>query len=213
MSRKIMVEIPREILKQDLEKYRQRAIELGAADAEIITSDMVIVDERVAAKCCYPKCASYGTNANCPPYAMDVERVRKVVDRFRCAIFIRLEVPAEEMAGKDVLRQKLQIPSQIKIHEVVSKIEAEAFYDGYHLALGFAGGSCKQAFCPTDECTALTPGQSCRHPSRARAAMEAVGMDAFSMAAKVGWEIYPIGGALSSEDVPHGNRLGIVLIH
>ena len=213
MSRKIVVEIPGEVLQPDLEKYRQRALELGAADARIITSDVVIVDERVAAKCCYPKCGSYGTNANCPPYAMDVERVRKVVDRFSYAIFIRLEVPSEEMAGKEVLRQRSQIPSQIKIHEIVSRIEAEAFYDGYHLALGFGGGSCKQAFCPHDECSALISGQPCRHPLRARASMEAVGMDAFRMAAKVDWDVYPIGRILSSEDVPHGTRLGIVLIY
>jgi len=174
---------------------------------------MVIVDERVTAKCCYPKCGNYGTNANCPPYAMDVEQMRKVVDRFRYAIFIRLEVPSGEMAGEGVLRQRSQIPSLIKIHEIVSRVEAEAFYDGYHLALGFGGGSCKLAFCPNDECSALIPGQPCRHPLRARSAMEAVGMDAFRMAAKVGWDVYPIGSTLSSEDVPHGTRLGIVLIY
>ena len=104
-------------------------------------------------------------------------------------------------------------PTQVIKHEIVSKIEAEAFYDGYHLALGFACGPCKAAFCPEIECNALTTGQSCRHRLRARSSMEAVGMDAYTMAAKVGWDIYPIGASVQPSEVPHGTRLGLILIY
>jgi hypothetical protein len=38
-------------------------------------------------------------------------------------------------------------------------------------------------------------------------------MDAFTMAAKVGWEIYPVGRSTSPEDVPYGSLLGLVLIY
>jgi predicted metal-binding protein len=106
----------------------------------------------------------------------------------------------------------LSRPSQIKNHEIVSKLEAEAFYDGYHLALGFAGGSCKSAFCHDVECSALK-GEGCRHPLRARSAMEAVGLNAYVMAAKVGWDIYPVGRSSQTADVPHGIKLGLVLIY
>ena len=95
----------------------------------------------------------------------------------------------------------------------MSRVEAEAFYDGYHLALGFAGGPCKTIFCPDVECSALIPGQGCRHSYKARSAMEAVGMDAFQMAAKVGWDVYPIGGSITPDDVPHGTRLGLIFIY
>jgi len=43
--------------------------------------------------------------------------------------------------------------------------------------------------------------------------MEAVGIDAFTMAAKVGWDIYPIGGSTLPDKVPHGTKLGLVLIY
>lgn len=72
MIRKILDKIPNEDLKEDLKKYQQRAIELGATEAKIITTDLIVIDERVRTKCIYPKCTSYGTNANCPPYAMDL---------------------------------------------------------------------------------------------------------------------------------------------
>ena len=212
MARKITSEIPRDILQKDLERYRQRAIELGATDAKMITSDMILVDERVRAKCIYPKCRSYGTNANCPPHAMDLDMVRKVVSRYQYAIFLMLKVPPEEVAGPDVQEKRLSRPSQIKNHEIVSRLEAEAFHDGYHLALGFAGGSCKSAFCPNVECATLK-GEGCRHPLRARSAMEAVGLEAYIMAAKVGWDIYPVGQSTPVTDVPHGIKLGLVLIY
>ena len=210
MVRKIVASIPNDVLQRDLEKFRQRALTLGATDAKIITTDMILIDERVRAKCIYPKCGSYGTNANCPPHAMDLDQVRKVVNNYRYAIFLRLEVPATEIASTE---QNVRVRSQIKNHEIVSRLEAEAFYDGYHLALGFAGGPCKRSFCPDVECQALIPGQGCRHPLRARSSMEAVGMNAFTMAANVGWDIYPIGVSSQPADVPHGNRLGLVLIY
>ena len=43
---------------------------------------MIIIDERVRAKCLYPKCMSYGTNAHCPPHAMDLQDVRRLVERY-----------------------------------------------------------------------------------------------------------------------------------
>ena len=211
--RKILERVPNELLQQDLEKYRQRAIELGATDAKIITTDMVLIDERVRAKCIYPLCSRYGTNVNCPPYAMDLDLVRRIVNNFHHAIFIHIEAPSEEIAGREALDKKLFIRSRIINYEVVSKIEAEAFYDGYHLALGFAGGACLDVLCPGSECSALVPGQGCRHRLKARGSMEGVGIDAFTMAAKVGWDVYPLGAGISPSEVPHGSNLGLVLIY
>ncbi len=48
-------------------------------------------------------------------------------------------------------------------------------------------------------------------PHRARASMEAVGIDVYKLATKVGWDIYPIGKAPS--DAPYGTIAGIVFIY
>lgn len=213
MVRKILKTIPDEQVQKDLKKYRQRALELGATDAKVIATDMVVIDERVRAKCIYPKCHHYGTNANCPPHAIDLEQTRRIVKNFRHAIFTKLEVPSEEVAGTEARDKGLMVPGNRKLHEIVSKIESEAFFDGYHLALAFASGPCRDVFCPDIECSALVPGQPCRHPLKARSSMEGVGMDAYIMAATVGWDIYPIGQSLSPSEVPCGAILGLVLIH
>lgn len=212
MVRKIVELVPEKQLQRDLEKYRQRAIKLGASDAKIITMDKVVIDERVLAKCTCPKCPGYGTNANCPPYAMSLDQVRKVIHNFRYAIFMKLEVPPEHTAGREAVEKKLMDSYRRKLSEIAAKVEAEAFYDGYYLALAFGTGNCKALFCPETECIALIPGKSCRFPLKARSTMEAVGMDAYRMATKVGWDIYPIGEATLPSEIPCGLRLGIVFI-
>ena len=199
-------------LQKDLEKYRLQAIELGATDAKVITTDTIIIDERVRAKCTYPKCPGYGTNANCPPYAMSLDQVRKVVNNFGYGILIKLEVPSPDTAGVEAREKNLSGPYNRKIAEIIAKIEAQAFYDSYYLAVGFGFGTCKSIFCPDTDCRALVAGQSCPHHLKARSSMEAVEMDCFSMAANVGWDIYPIGRETSPEEVPYGLRLGLVLI-
>ena len=212
MVRKFLEKVPEKLSRSDLKSYRQMAVELGATDAKIITSDIIVIDERVRAKCMYPKCPFYGTNANCPPHGMDLDLARKVAERFKYGVFIRLEVPSEDIAGKEARKKRLFRRSMLKIREIVSKIESQAFLDGYHLALGLGEGPCKAAFCAEKECQALTPGQGCRHPLKASASMEGIGMDVFTMATRVGWEIYPISSSIKPPQVPFGNKLGLILI-
>jgi len=164
-------------------------------------------------KCMYPKCGSYGTNANCPPHNIDLDLARKIVKSYRYAIFTRIVVPSEQLAGDEAREKQLMAPSRKINHEMIAKIEAEAFYDGYHLALGFADGSCKTLYCRDIECSALVSGSGCRHKLKARSAMEGIGMDVYAMATRVGWDIYPIGSSISPSLVPHGNALGLVLIY
>jgi predicted metal-binding protein len=202
-----------EVVLADLESYRSQAVEKwGATDAKIITTDMVIIDERVRAKCSYPKCMFHGTNANCPPNVFALEEVRKVVAKYRYGVFTRIAVSADQFAGPAVMRNSAR-SGFLRTHDLVTKIESAAFYDGYHLALGFACGPCKSVFCPTEPCAALVTGKGCRHPSRARGSMESAGMDVFTMAAKVGWDVYPIGGTARPSDVPCAGSYGLVLIH
>jgi predicted metal-binding protein len=212
MVRSIVETVPDEVLQQDLEKYRQRAIELGATDARVITTDMVLIDERVRAKCIVPLCRNYGTTPNCPPHTMELDLVRKIVKNFRYAIFFMLRVPSQELTNPDFKQKRSGAISSIKQSQIIAKLESEAFYDGYHLAMAFGGGPCQPYLCQDQECAAMAPGQRCRHPLKARPSMEAVGMDAYLMATKVGWKIYPIGGSVSSSEIPCGHRLGLVLI-
>jgi predicted metal-binding protein len=214
MLRKVVEKVADEQLQKDLQTYRQRAFELGATDAKIITTDVVVIDERVRVKCVYPKCGSYGTNAHCPPHAMDLDLVRKVVNNFQYAIFIMLKASSKKLAGGPESREKkLWVGPHTKMYEIIAKIESEANRDGYYLSTAFSAGPCKAVFCPNDECSALVPGKGCRHSLKARGSMSGAGMDAYAMAVKVGWDIYPLIASTGPSSAPFGVQLGIVLVY
>jgi predicted metal-binding protein len=220
MAEKLKTAIPRKIdlprteetSQADLERYRLRAITLGGSDARIIQGDQVLVEDRVRLKCMIPRCPHYGMSMNCPPYSPSVQEIRPVLQEYHWGIFVRLVVPSDQIAGEKAIEENRMRPFRKNIHDIVSRLESEAFYDGYPLAMGFAAGSCKKTFCPDAGCSALIPGQECRHPLRARPSMESVGMNVYAMASRVGWEIYPIGKNVSLDHLPYGNYFGLVLI-
>lgn len=202
-----------ELLKEDMLRYRDLALELGATDVKFIGKEDVVIDEKVIARCYSPRCSYYGTNLNCPPHGPGIDEVRRIVDRYEKGLFIMLKVPPEEQASPDFDSfDKHKIPGARKMFEIVAKIQSAAYYDGYPLAIGFGGGpSCKRVFCGKLECSGLT-GQGCRMHLKSNLTMHGVGMDVFTMAARVGWEIYAIGKASCPQDIPHGLEMGLVLI-
>jgi len=38
-------------------------------------------------------------------------------------------------------------------------------------------------------------------------------MNVYTMAAKAGWDVYPVGKSVSPHDFPHGNYFGLVMIY
>jgi len=205
--------VSEETLRTDLERYRELALESGASEAAIIPASDVIIDERVRLKCVVPRCLRAGETPNCPPYAPDLNLVRQAVSRFSWAILFKCDVePIEEYVpgrGATKAEQRRTLSFHQKSSEVVCVLERQAYKDGYHLAVGFGGGSCKDYLCQGMICQFLDSGR-CRFPHRARPAMEAVGMDVVALINKAGWEAYALLDDLSQ--VPCAITVGIVFI-
>jgi predicted metal-binding protein len=211
--RKISLGLSAARIDKDLGRFRGLATELGAADARIISTDEIIIDERVRAKCMYPKCDFYGNNINCPPYAPDLDFIRKLVARYTYGIFFCVTGNPKDFVGPSFLSSAGRRRGVKEIlNTVCSEIESRAFYQGYHLALAFGEGPCKAFWCRDVPCAALGEGKTCRFPLKARSSVEAVGIDAFSMAAIKGWEIYPCGARVDTERIPHALLIGLILI-
>lgn len=211
-TRLISKELPEEILTADLERYRQKALELGASQAEVIPAQWVQVDERVRLKCLVPRCYNYGQCACCPPYTPEPEFMRQAIGRFRRAVLFRNDVaPVEDFA--EIARYHPHGAKHTKKNgEIVGKLENMAFADGYYLAVGFSSGSCREWLCDGMICQALDSGR-CRFLLRSRPSMEAVGIDVFGLATRVGWDTYPIYNGVDPELVPCASTVGIVFIH
>jgi predicted metal-binding protein len=209
--RKIRVEISEEELKHDLEKYKEKALELGASNARIVTAHEIPVDERVTLKCQVPRCFGYGVSANCPPHTLKPAELREHLAKYKWAVFFTTDVPSDV-----IVRDKATIKERVAVYQnvfkIVNEIESMAFYDGHYLAFGLGAGSCRHTFCGLeDDCQAMR-GEKCRFSLRARPSMEAVGIDVYKMVASAGWDIYPIGSNATPTDIPKGTLAGIIIV-
>ena len=202
-----------ETLKADLERYRALAVELGASDAIAIPAGRVVVDERVRLKCTIPRCTRAGETPNCPPYAPDLDLVRRAIVHYSSAILFKCDVTpiADYVPGRGTTKaeQRQVLLFHKKGSDVVYGLERQAYKDGYHLALGLGGGSCKDYLCQGMICQFLDSGR-CRFPLRSRPAIEAMGIDVMRLINDAGWSAYALVDDLST--IPCAITVGLVFI-
>ena len=205
-------QVSAETLKADLENYKQKVLQLGASQVEIIPAHWVQIDERVRLKCMVPPCPNYGRCGYCPPHTPEPDFIRKALSRFNWAVLFKHNVvPVEDFA--DITRyyphgQK----QQRKTGEIAAQVESLAFADGYQLAVGFGAGGCRDTLCNGGLCQVLDSGR-CLHILKARPSMEGVGIDVCDLVTKVNWKIYPISRSVDPKSVPCAISVGIVFIH
>ena len=139
-----------------------KAVELGASDAKILTTDQVVFDSRSYLKCRFG-CNRWGRYWTCPPH-LDItpERFMDAFSQYKTAIIIKTTDP--EVGQK-----------------VTLEVEKEAM-----LAMGcsyaFAMVLCVQC----EECAYPDP---CKFPHLARPSMDAYGIDIGKTVAPLGFEV------------------------
>jgi predicted metal-binding protein len=212
--------VKEEELKRDLERFRQKALELGASAAEVIPTSQVLVQERVWLKCLVPLCNMAGTNPHCPPHTPQPDLVRKALSQYRWAVLFKRDVASLGKYVATSATHKKEPPGlegargfHRKTVEIVGRLEAYAQTEGYDLAMGFACGSCRVNLCNRAPCDFIEKGK-CRFPLLARPSMEGVGIDVFDLCQKVGWDAYMIRKIEPDLSViPSGVSVGIVFIY
>jgi predicted metal-binding protein len=213
IPKRVLAHVPPLKMQADLEGFKRMALELGAQEAAVIPSSEIIVDEKVRAKCIYPKCAFYGNNINCPPYAPDLDFVRTLITRYSHAILFCVKGKPKDFVGADFLKRVgKKNRAKTILNTICSAVESRAFYEGYPFALALGQGPCKSYWCPDQPCSALGEEKECRFSLKARSSVEALGINAFTMAAARGWEIYPCGEKVEPNAIPHVLLIGLILI-
>ena len=144
-----------------MEKYVERAIELGAIDAKIIATKSIVTAAWVRMKCQFG-CDDYNTSYCCPPNSPAPEQTRMVLDCYDNALFVHCQ--------KDIAPTPM-----------VATLEREIFLDGYYKALALGCGPCTL-------CKKCAPN-GCIHSHQARPSMEACGIDVFATARNNGFPI------------------------
>jgi predicted metal-binding protein len=163
---------------KEYQEYLEMAKKLGAGDARIICADSVVTAEWVRLKCQFG-CGIYGQTLTCPPRSPSPGTTKRMLDYYSHGLLIH----GDKYTG---------------ISEIVSNLEREIFLDGHHRSFGMGAGPCKLC----DKCP-----EYCRHPSKARPAMEACGLDVFSTVRANGFSVDVVKTADCTADY-----FGLVLI-
>ncbi|MBQ3080258.1 MAG: DUF2284 domain-containing protein [Clostridia bacterium] len=166
-----------------MQKYADRALALGAADAVVFDIDDIVFDPRTLLKCMYG-CTDWGKNHTCPsrPGNPTMEQYKDMLTRYKKGIIIHTHDKA--------LSQKISF-----------QIEGEAFRDGYYFA--FSMSDC--ALCKT---CAATEDAPCRFMYMARPAFHSVGIDVFKTVRKFSLPIH----TLTDQDKEEQNWYSAVFI-
>ncbi|HQG24895.1 MAG TPA: DUF2284 domain-containing protein [Syntrophorhabdus sp.] len=210
-SRRIVLHITEEVLEEDLNQLKQKALDLGASMAEIIPASWIDVDERVILKCRVPLCPYFGRSPHCPPNNPHPDFMRQAFGKYTWAILFALDViPVAEFSNR-VVQQKAGVEWTKRNMEITGTLESTAFGFGYYLAMGFSQFNCHVALCEGKPCQVLQ-GNKCAYPLKARPSMEGVGIDVFRLVTKAGWEIYPIYRSVDPAVVPRAMSVGIVFV-
>jgi predicted metal-binding protein len=172
-------------IEADIDELCQQAREWGASQAAAIRVTDIEVDGRTSLKCLVPLCSHYNRDLLCPPNVIPVAQFREVLSCYHYAILIMLEIPSDDLITPRTDYLNVARNSQKKLHEVISRVESLCLEKGHYFAAGLIGGSCPLC----DECVGVKSGLPCRHPFKARAAMEAMGIDVISTARNAGLDL------------------------
>jgi predicted metal-binding protein len=168
--------------KNKYEKLKEFALESGADRATLFPAAKVVIDDRIRLKCEVPLCENFFRNLMCY-YAPDVERMKKLIQRYEVAFLLQTIHPMGPPVKKQGHGSVIDAyASSIPLHKIINKVEGEAQMRGFGYAVGFIGGPCK--LCKT--CVGPFSKDQCRHPFMSRPSMESVGMDVALIAKNAG---------------------------
>jgi predicted metal-binding protein len=181
---------------------RELALERGAVDAKVISTDQIVIENRIVLKCKIG-CANYGKTLACPPYTPSVEDFKKIINEYKYALFMKFKSEAKadpeimkhlsktenDQAIPREIQDKLQgfwaawKADKLRMLSVVLDIEKAVMNKGYPLAVGLVSGFCQLC----EKCT--LDRKSCVYPAKARYSQQAVGVNVQATAKNSGIKV------------------------
>ncbi len=197
-----------EAARGKLSKLVKAAKRLGASDAAIILSSDIVVDNDLANLCnADPPCENYGMSTSCPPHVSGPSGFRTWQKNSRHSIVVRINVPQAIMFS-DERHEVMRL-----LHEIVAGVEKMAIEMGFSDSKAFAGGSCKEIFCPEHvACRVLSGEGKCRNPQFARPSMSGFGINVTELMKSAGWPAKKIIHKKDSEAESMAWIAGLILL-
>jgi len=190
-----------------LKELVQLSARLGASDAAVIFTNSISAEDDLANLCREPQCENYGLSASCPPHVSGPSAFRKLLNNYKHAIVIKIDVPSEILLSN----QRSEIFRLL--HGIVAAIEQSAVENGFSDSKAYAGGSCKKLFCHNHaDCRVLAREGECRNPGLARPSMSGFGINVSKLMKAAGMSYGMITHELEETKISMGTVCGLVLI-
>lgn len=169
---------PKKEISERLEKSFKTIARKRGVDIYPLTVEKINPSQSMRLKCMVPLCEYYDVCKTCPPHIPSVSEFREALNDYQKAFLIVLREKIKEI---DDYRNDFS--AELKLADVVSELEQEAFQNGFYKALGLSVGGCKL-------CEVCAPqGAPCRHPFKARPSPEGFGIDITELAREAGVEV------------------------
>lgn len=163
----------------------------GCADFKWIDPQQIVVSQWVRFKCRFG-CDSYGDTV-CPPNLPSIEVCREFFSEYSEAVLFHFAGKVEKPEDRHEWTRG--------INGRLLALETEVFLLGYHKAFVLYVDPCNICV----EC--VSDGDDCRYPMSSRPAPESLGVDVFSTARALGFDIEVLTGYDQTM-----NRFGMLLI-
>ncbi len=210
---------------EKMEALRKMAITHGASNARVVSTADIPIDPRVRFKCMVPKCYMSGRCGHCPPYGYPIEKTINIMKNYSQGLFFHVRVESSIIAAKDISSVITSGKADdagnlyslgghyMLVYTLVNMIRKKAIQIGFSRTEGFSASNCKDVLCFWKSgCQRLNGDGACRNPEMSAPSMESAGIDAFKLAAKSGWQVYPIGALCEPQSVKRGMLMGLVLV-
>lgn len=144
---------------------------------KVINPSDIEVRESVRLKCLIPLCEYYGVCRLCPPHLPPLNEIRAALRFYHVGVLVALKFLLSEV---DLEKFHHDFSYELKLLELVHRLENIAQSGGFREAIGLVVGGCK--LCPT----CAPPDEPCLHPYKARPSPEGLGIDIMGLALKSG---------------------------
>jgi predicted metal-binding protein len=177
-----LVEKPDQKLSEILNQMLELARISGASKAAVVGREDIKAEPSLARLCIEPRCTNYGLSPTCPPHVSGPQGFIDYLEHTPWAVFVKIDMPDLSLH----IDEKRELGKMM--HEMVAALEKLAQENGYANSRAFAGGSCKNLFCPEHNyCQVLKKGGPCRNPGKARPSLSGYGVNTLKLMKAVGW--------------------------
>lgn len=161
---------------EKLDKLIKEALALGARNANVITTDKIVLDRIFRDICASNGCGMYGKCYMCPPDVGDIDALMAEVREYDYALVYQTVSEIEDSYDYEgmVEAKKSFYPIQHKLRTVFCDAGIKKV-----LHIGVGG-------CGVCSVCAKRTGEPCRHPELAMPSLEAYGFNVSSLASAAG---------------------------